>query len=710
MLKFLLCFFFSVLAIAIVPPTTEALTQAYKITDEIPLVGSPEGAGYFLTKEITINISESMPFVYLSLRPDGTGNTWAEDAFEISVLRSDGSTSNLRHHYRRDCRLTSQVFELEPYEIGGLNFYEGENKVTIRLASSCGFYRGSTSFYLVNTDTPPQPPSPFLDLPWDYESKGLTFNEAALSINSYFDHEYPLLSSGLSEPAAALGSIVNYNGLPRTDDPYTKHDGYDYGKQAKANYGDSQLAAAAGCASYRYSKAGGHMIFIDHGNNYQTRYLHLKEDELITKNSSPCVNVSKRQQIGKIGASGNVKPSGEGGAHIHFMVVEDKDRDGNFDNNIPDGVTDPFGWKPNPLTDPWPNYMFLQNGKRKYGNKSYYLWEKRIDSLSTDLVFEETQFKMGKYTLDFPTETTEQGLYFNLEPLPNAKPTNVLSSIGSILSVTARDVFGSFVKNFENYFSVKINFDLFDISKYKPHSLSIYSSDDGVNWTKETTTIDFDQKIAESRVNHLSYFALMGEKIDSQSPITTASLSGTLTDPGKFSSEVTINISAHDEGELGIDYTLYRINFGDWKDYTSFFKVSKESFYRIYYYSADNDENIEEIKTLDFYIDKTPITPSDTDGDGFPNDLESYLGTNSSSDCSSSATENDEETDGFPLDLNDDKIIDQLDVDTFKPILNSRRGQAKFSQRHDLNQDGIINTRDIGKFVPKLDTLCGPLD
>lgn len=37
-------------------------------------------------------------------------------------------------------------------------------------------------------------PEPFLeDLPWDYQSKGFTFNEAALNINSYFDHEYPLI-------------------------------------------------------------------------------------------------------------------------------------------------------------------------------------------------------------------------------------------------------------------------------------------------------------------------------------------------------------------------------------------------------------------------------------------------------------------------------------------------------------------------------------
>lgn len=36
-------------------------------------------------------------------------------------------------------------------------------------------------------------PAPFLDLPWNYQAKGKSFNDAAMAINSYFDHSYPLL-------------------------------------------------------------------------------------------------------------------------------------------------------------------------------------------------------------------------------------------------------------------------------------------------------------------------------------------------------------------------------------------------------------------------------------------------------------------------------------------------------------------------------------
>ena len=105
-----------------------------------------------------------------------------------------------------------------------------------------------------------------------------------MAINSFFDHQYPLLSRGadLSEPDSAIPTIVNYLGQT-TNDNYTKHDGYDWGSLARANLGDSVLAAASGSATFINSCAScGNMIVIDHGNGYQTRYLHLLEDGLIT--------------------------------------------------------------------------------------------------------------------------------------------------------------------------------------------------------------------------------------------------------------------------------------------------------------------------------------------------------------------------------------------------------------------------------------------
>src|SRR3989344_2339891 len=72
---------------------------------------------------------------------------------------------------------------------------------------------------------------PFLDLPWDYQGKGLSFSEAVTAIASYFDHEYPFLDVGsvLPEPEGARETITNFEGKFRNPTlNYSGHDGYDW--------------------------------------------------------------------------------------------------------------------------------------------------------------------------------------------------------------------------------------------------------------------------------------------------------------------------------------------------------------------------------------------------------------------------------------------------------------------------------------------------
>ncbi len=90
----------------------------------------------------------------------------------------------------------------------------------------------------------PSGPAPFLDLPWDYEGKGQTFTDAALSMTSFFDHEYPLLSSSLSEPGDSFKSLMRFEGF-RSNDSYSSHDGYDYAIKANVNIGDAAEAITA---------------------------------------------------------------------------------------------------------------------------------------------------------------------------------------------------------------------------------------------------------------------------------------------------------------------------------------------------------------------------------------------------------------------------------------------------------------------------------
>jgi len=107
------------------------------------------------------------------------------------------------------------------------------------------------------------------------------------------------------------------------------------------------------------------------------------DNSTIIKDGSK-VWITKGQKIGEVGATGHVIPGGEAGAHIHFMVVQDKNNDGSFDDNIPDGITDPFGWQ-SKEEDPWPNFSFSYLGQQRTGNKSFYLWTKKLSNLDTTL-------------------------------------------------------------------------------------------------------------------------------------------------------------------------------------------------------------------------------------------------------------------------------------------------------------------------------------
>lgn len=442
------------------------------------------------------------------------------------------------------------------------------------------------------------PPTPFLDLPWDYESKGLSFNEAALSMFSFFDHTYPLLSSSLAEPADVANNIMKFEGVV-TSEPYSSHDGYDYAKKAGIKVGDPAIAAASGWATYAYDEDTiGNAILIDHDNGYQTRYYHLLPDGLITKESK--VWVEAGSQIGQVGSTGN-----SSGAHIHFMVVQDKNNDGNFEDNLPDGVTDPFGWQ-SKETDPWPLYSFFYNGLDRTGNISYYLWKNKLDNLDATLSSNGGVFKTERYNLDFPEGSTDQNLNLSIKSSPIVQASQTLVSIGSTIVAEATDLLGNLVANFLKPFTLSVDYSTFDLTRYNPNTISIYSSQDGVNWTKEETLVDPITKTASAQLSHFTYFALMAERIDTVPPITIPVLDGQAGQDNWFRSEVQVTLDTQDnEGGLGVDYTMYRLEGGDWEIYTHPFTINSEGSYKIEFYSADKDENLEEIKLVEFDIDKT---------------------------------------------------------------------------------------------------------
>lgn len=94
-------------------------------------------------------------------------------------------------------------------------------------------------------------------------------------------------------------------------DPFTKksasHNGIDFG----GSVGDPVFATAAGTVSRTgYDRAMGNYIFVKHGNNLETVYMHLSKT-LVKKGQT----VKKGEKIGSLGSTGRST-----GPHLHYEV------------------------------------------------------------------------------------------------------------------------------------------------------------------------------------------------------------------------------------------------------------------------------------------------------------------------------------------------------------------------------------------------------
>jgi murein DD-endopeptidase MepM/ murein hydrolase activator NlpD len=586
------------------PPILPPGYTAYLITSGFTALPN-YSKGVFFFDSIGFSNFKAGDRIILSSKPDGTGDIQVADAIQIN---------NPFHSFYFDASPLC-IPLIMPLPAKDISSYLSVNYPTLSISirDNCLRTKIIGPIYLVHiqttsapTPTPiptPTSPEPFLDLPWDYEAKGLTFNEAALSMSSYFDHEYPLLSSGLTEPSGTLDDVVKFSQNKKVDDFYSSHDGYDWAKLAKVNLDDPVLAAAAGWATFKSnatSGGGGNVIKIDHENGYQTWYEHLDINDLIINAEGQRVYVSQGQMIGRVGMTGRTT-----GAHIHFSVFQDKNNDGNFDDNIPDGATDPFGWQ-STEEDPWEHYSFIYSGQQRTGNKSYYLWKKKISGLNSNLTSNGGIFKNERYDFNFPANSTNQNLTLEFISQPIVKVSKILNSIGSTIQATAKDTLGNIVTQFNNPFTLTIDFANFDLSNINLDTLSIYSSQDGINWNKEITDVDLLNSKASSQIIHFTYFALMGEKKDIIAPTTSPLTDGLKGEENWFRSDVLLSLNADDGSGIGADYIIYKKDGSDWETYSTPITFSEEGNHKIEFYSVDKAENIEEVKSFEFNIDETP--------------------------------------------------------------------------------------------------------
>lgn len=96
--------------------------------------------------------------------------------------------------------------------------------------------------------------------------------------------------------------------------------------------------------------------------------------------------------------------------------------------------------------------------------------------------------------------------------------------------------------------------------------------------------------------------------------------------------------------------------------------------------------------------------PVDTDSDGFGDCVELYLGTDPTDDC----TDEPDDLDAWPFDINMSTCVDILDVLMFKGKLMYCYPDPDCALRYDLNADGCVNILDVLVYKPVLNMCCAP--
>jgi murein DD-endopeptidase MepM/ murein hydrolase activator NlpD len=284
------------------------------------------------------------------------------------------------------------------------------------------------------------PPTPFLDLPFEYTN----FGEATLAnkggrgpgrVNAWFDHTYPNYGRNYN---LTLWNGRIYTGAEQTYDDclsygtcYDGHNGIDfsYADPQPSEPGDQPLPirpAAGGvisktvtaCSdSCRYGSclacgAYGNYVIVNHRNHYFTRYAHLREVYV-----SEGQSVTTADTLGIMGATGHVEGRGDG-THLHFSVYYD-DNDGTWSENE---VVDPFDWRGSP-PEPWE-----ANG----GPTSYYLWIHQVstqDPVSGDQGATMTD-ATGHIQAIIPPGAFSGQAILELSPVREAEPSAQLRSSG----------------------------------------------------------------------------------------------------------------------------------------------------------------------------------------------------------------------------------------------------------------------------------------
>ncbi|RKR86660.1 peptidase M23-like protein [Micromonospora pisi] len=114
---------------------------------------------------------------------------------------------------------------------------------------------------------------------------------------------------------------------------YVGHDDYDIDMfpTSGSTSGRPIVASYSGTvASSGYDSGGGNYVRIDHGNGWQTRYLHMLEPAIVSTGQSVTIG----QQLGKVGSTGS-----SSAPHLHYEQLRDGAKIESWFNGVPSGIT-----------------------------------------------------------------------------------------------------------------------------------------------------------------------------------------------------------------------------------------------------------------------------------------------------------------------------------------------------------------------------------
>lgn len=103
------------------------------------------------------------------------------------------------------------------------------------------------------------------------------------------------------------------------------------------------------------------------------------------------------------------------------------------------------------------------------------------------------------------------------------------------------------------------------------------------------------------------------------------------------------------------------------------------------------------------------LAGADSDGDGFDDPTELFVGTDAQQPCNQTTTADDEEPDAWPPDFNDDTQVNILDVVRLRGVYGTDSGSEGYDQRFDLDANGNIGVTDTVRLRPVYNAACEPV-